>query len=122
MGLVILFDIRFIELGMVILKIGVIFDFVEYLLEKQTLINICKRNVILFFNNVFQRIGLLFDVDYDIVVGFRYQLQFQVMMGNYLFQFYLDIILNLVKIEKGQFSFMIFFIDIVFIRCKSLNL
>lgn len=34
MGLVILFDIRFIELGMVILKIGVIFDFVEYLLEK----------------------------------------------------------------------------------------
>lgn len=121
-GFVFLSGIRFIELGMVILKIGVIFDFVEYLLEKQTLINIRKRNVILFFNNVFQRIGLLFDVDYDIVVGFRYQLQFQVMMGNYLFQFYLDIILNLVKIEKGQFSFMIFFIDIVFIRCKSLNL
>lgn len=107
---------------MVILKIGVIFDFVEYLLEKQTLINIRKRNVILFFNNVFQRIGLLFDVDYDIVIGFRYQLQFQVMMGNYLFQFYLDIILNLVKIEKGQFSFMIFYIDIVFISCKNLNL
>lgn len=34
MGFVFLSGIRFIELGMVILKIGVIFDFVEYLLEK----------------------------------------------------------------------------------------
>lgn len=121
-GLATLSDIRFTEPGMVILKIGVTSDPAEYSLEKQTLINIRKRNVISSSNNASQRIGLLFDADYDTVVGSRYQLQFQAMMGNYLSQLYPDIILNSVKIEKGQFSFMTPIIDIVLTRCKNLNL
>lgn len=121
-GLASLSGIRFTEPGMVILKIGVTSDPAEYSLEKQTLINIRKRNVMSSSNNASQRIGLLFDADYDTVVGSRYQLQFQAMMGNYLSQLYPDIILNSIKIEKGQFSFMTPYIDIVLTRCKSLNL
>lgn len=121
-GLASLSGIRFTQPGMVILKIGVTSDPAEYSLEKQTLINIRKRNVMSSSNNASQRIGLLFDADYDTVVGSRYQLQFQAMMGNYLSQLYPDIILNSVKIEKGQFSFMTPIIDIVLTRCKNLNL
>ena len=102
-GVAVLSNMRFNAQGMVILKIKVTSDPAEYSLETEILINVRKMNLLGQSLNNGSRIELLFEADYDAIVGSSYLLQFQSMMGNYLSGLYPNIILNTVTITKGQF-------------------
>lgn len=114
-GLATLSNFSFSVRGMVVMKITVTSDPPEYSLEIETLIQVHPLQRIQFFRNGTQDIQLRFDANYDTIVGSRYLLHFQAMMGNYLSNLYPDIILNSVRIAKGEsflwFIHLYFFID-----------
>ncbi|XP_062574409.1 fibrocystin-L-like [Saccostrea cucullata] len=101
-GMATLSNFSFNVQGMVVLKITVTSDPPEYTLVIETLIHIQKLQQIQFFKNSSQDIQLKFDANYDTVVGTRYLLHFQAMMGNFLSGLYPDIVLNSVKIYRGS--------------------
>ncbi|XP_061168814.1 fibrocystin-L-like [Saccostrea echinata] len=101
-GMATLSNFSFNVQGMVVMKIIVTSEPPEYTLELETLIHIQKLQQISFFKNSSQDIQLRFEANYDTVVGTRYLLHFQAMMGNFLSGLYPDIVLNSIKIRKGS--------------------
>jgi hypothetical protein len=101
-------DLSFTARGMVVMKISVTSDPPEYSLVTEMLIHVRSLPRIQFSGNSSQDIQLKFEADYDAIVGAKYLLQFQAMMGNYLSYLYPDIILNSVRVTKGKsFSWFI---------------
>lgn len=121
--IIIIFDINFVEVsfyflnlisvGVYVVKFIIVFNFVDYSLIYEELIIVKVQSYINLVIEDIKEVVVKFNEDYDFIVGIIYNKYFFVMMGNVLVVIYSDIILNIIVVFKGRFSFVDFYINFI---------